>query len=437
MPNPKLLIVDMACFLFFFSSFSFKFILCIHAMREIILLKRENEVRKLSASKAYKQLILGMLSLFIVMAIGRFSYTPILPFMQKATHLSNQDAGLLATINYLGYLIGAMIPTFLIMRSKVIDLKIYLLINIISVLLMGFTHDFITWNVLRFVAGITSGTVFVLASNVVLEDLNKGGKSHLSGFLYSGVGIGIFTSSIFVQLYTDSETWSSTWIILGVASLLMGSIVIFLMKDIKEPLNLKQKKLNIETDKNETYTKWFMVFFSIAYLLEGAGYIVTGTFLVAIVESIPNLKEYAALSWMFVGLTAIPSCVLWSVLGNKIGYIKAIYLAFMLQFIGVILPVFSHTTISLIISSCLFGGTFLGLTTLFMSRGQIMSAISGKNLVALLTFFYSLGQVIAPYFAGILIGDTNNYNGALIFASSLLVLAIIAIFLSQRQRQQT
>ena len=386
----------------------------------------------MSANKAYKQLLLGMLSLFIVMAIGRFSYTPILPFMQKATHLTNENAGLLATVNYLGYLIGAMIPTFLIIKSKVVDLKIYLLINIISVLLMGVTQGFLVWNILRFIAGITSGTVFVLASNVVLESLNKGGKSHLSGFLYSGVGIGIFTSSIFIQIYTDYNTWASTWIILGIASLVLGFIVIFFMKEIKEPVNLKQKTIHINDQNSTLYTKWFMVCFSIAYLLEGAGYIVTGTFLVAIVESIPDLKEYAALSWMFVGMAAIPSCVLWSILGNKIGFIKAIYLAFILQIIGVILPVFSHNIISLIISSCLFGGTFLGLTTLFMSRGQLMSAVSGRNLVALLTFIYSLGQVVAPYFAGILIGSSNNYNGALIFASSLLILALVAIFMSIR-----
>ncbi|MEB7066646.1 YbfB/YjiJ family MFS transporter [Mammaliicoccus sciuri] len=389
----------------------------------------------MSANKAYKQLLLGMLSLFIVMAIGRFSYTPILPFMQKATHLTNENAGLLATVNYLGYLIGAMIPTFLIIKSKVVDLKIYLLINIISVLLMGVTQGFLVWNILRFIAGITSGTVFVLASNVVLESLNKGGKSHLSGFLYSGVGIGIFTSSIFIQIYTDYNTWASTWIILGIASLILGFIVIFFMKEIKEPVNLEQKTIHINDQNSALYTKWFMVCFSIAYLLEGAGYIVTGTFLVAIVESIPDLKEYAALSWMFVGMAAIPSCVLWSILGNKIGFIKAIYLAFILQIIGVILPVFSHNIISLIISSCLFGGTFLGLTTLFMSRGQLMSAVSGRNLVALLTFIYSLGQVVAPYFAGILIGSSNNYNGALIFASSLLILALVAIFMSIRPFQ--
>lgn len=389
----------------------------------------------MSANKAYKQLLLGMLSLFIVMAIGRFSYTPILPFMQKATHLTNQNAGLLATVNYLGYLIGAMIPTFLIIKSKVVDLKIYLLINIISVLLMGVTQGFLVWNILRFIAGITSGTVFVLASNVVLESLNKGGKSHLSGFLYSGVGIGIFTSSIFIQIYTDYNTWASTWIILGIASLILGFIVIFFMKEIEEPVNLEQKTIHINDQNSALYTKWFMVYFSIAYLLEGAGYIVTGTFLVAIVESIPDIKEYAALSWMFVGMAAIPSCVLWSILGNKIGFIKAIYLAFILQIIGVILPVFSHNIIALIISSCLFGGTFLGLTTLFMSRGQLMSAVSGRNLVALLTFIYSLGQVMAPYFAGILIGSSNNYNGALIFASSLLILALVAIFISIRPYQ--
>ncbi|MCJ0965676.1 YbfB/YjiJ family MFS transporter [Mammaliicoccus sciuri] len=389
----------------------------------------------MSANKAYKQLLLGMLSLFIVMAIGRFSYTPILPFMQKATHLTNENAGLLATVNYLGYLIGAMIPTFLIIKSKVVDLKIYLLINIISVLLMGVTQGFIVWNILRFIAGITSGTVFVLASNVVLESLNKGGESHLSGFLYSGVGIGIFTSSIFIQIYTDYNTWASTWIILGIASLVLGFIVIFFMKEIKEPVILKQKTIHINDQNSTLYTKWFMVCFSIAYLLEGAGYIVTGTFLVAIVESIPDLKEYAALSWMFVGMAAIPSCVLWSILGNKIGFIKAIYLAFILQIIGVILPVFSHNIISLVLSSCLFGGTFLGLTTLFMSRGQLMSAVSGRNLVALLTFIYSLGQVVAPYFAGILIGSSNNYNGALIFASSLLILALVAIFMSIRPYQ--
>lgn len=75
---------------------------------------------------AYRQLLLRMICLFIVMAIGRFAYTPILPFMQQTGGLDNRSAGLLVTINYLGYLIGAMVPIWIVMFSKVTDLKIYL-----------------------------------------------------------------------------------------------------------------------------------------------------------------------------------------------------------------------------------------------------------------------------------------------------------------------
>src|SRR5699024_499983 len=115
--------------------------------------------------KAYRQLILGMICLFIVMAIGRFAYTPIMPFMQQTGHMDNQSAGLLATINYLGYLIGAIIPIWVVVFSKVKDLKIYLIINIVATLLMGLFDHFTLWIIFRLISGITSGTVFVLASN--------------------------------------------------------------------------------------------------------------------------------------------------------------------------------------------------------------------------------------------------------------------------------
>lgn len=38
----------------------------------------------------YRQLALGMIALFIVIALGRFAYTPILPFMQLDTGLDNK-----------------------------------------------------------------------------------------------------------------------------------------------------------------------------------------------------------------------------------------------------------------------------------------------------------------------------------------------------------
>src|SRR5699024_11155528 len=127
-----------------------------------------------------------------------------------------------------------------------------------------------------------------------------------------------------------------------------------------------------QSNASSTLRKKFIWGFSIAYFCEGAGYIITGTFLVAIVKSIPSLSDYAALSWMFVGVGALPSTILWSMLADVLGHGKATYLAFILQIISVVLPIFSESMLSLILSSLLFGSTFLGLTTLFMSKAQAL-----------------------------------------------------------------
>ncbi|PTI44277.1 MFS transporter [Staphylococcus succinus] len=384
---------------------------------------------------AYKQLILGMVCLFIVMAIGRFAYTPIMPFMQHIEGMNDQNAGILATINYLGYLIGAIIPIWIIIFNKVTDLKIYLLINIITTLLMGISENFTLWIMFRLISGITSGTVFVLASNITLEALRLANKERMSGMLYSAVGLGIFASSIFI--FTTSQSWSMTWVILGLCSLVIGSFVVKGMRPNPTFDNRKSVAHEKVSASRVKLNKRFMFWFSVSYFCEGAGYIITGTFLVAIVKSIPALSEYAALSWMFVGLGAIPSTILWSVLADKIGRGKAIYLAFILQIIGVVLPVFSESIVSLIISSLLFGGTFLGLTTLFMSEGQnlMFKSESKINLVATLTVIYSLGQMIAPTVSGVLIGNSGNYNAALIFASVILILGLLASMYSYKTVQ--
>lgn len=387
---------------------------------------------------AHRQLLLGMASLFIVMAIGRFAYTPILPFMQHAEHMSDQAAGLLATINYLGYLIGAIIPMFYIFKSKVVDVKIYLILNILSIILMGFTTNYILWSILRLIAGITSGTVFVLASNVVLEALRQAHKEGISGLLYSAVGLGLFFSSIYVFFFTDESTWQMTWIILGAISLVLGLLVIFLMKE-NPPRELPGNSDTTNGDKTaHRLNPKFMRWFSIAYFCEGAGYIITGTFLVAIIKSIPAFSEYAALSWMFVGLGAIPSTVVWSLIAEKLDYSKATYMAFGLQIISVCLPVVSHNIVSLIISSLLFGSTFLGLTTLFMSKGQMLMFQTGSqsNFIATLTVIYSVGQMIAPFVSGYLIGESGNYNSALLFATAILVIGLISSWISYRALQK-
>src|ERR1700741_643430 len=52
---------------------------------------------------------IGLVALASAMGIGRFSLTPILPLMQQDAGLSLTVGGWLATSNYAGYLLGALV----------------------------------------------------------------------------------------------------------------------------------------------------------------------------------------------------------------------------------------------------------------------------------------------------------------------------------------
>ena len=57
----------------------------------------------------YKLAVAGTAAVAIALRIGRFAYTPILPFVQSDLKLSSIDLGALASWNFFGYLIGSLI----------------------------------------------------------------------------------------------------------------------------------------------------------------------------------------------------------------------------------------------------------------------------------------------------------------------------------------
>ncbi|MDB5895239.1 MAG: transporter, partial [Rhodoferax sp.] len=54
----------------------------------------------------------GMVALAVAMGIGRFAFTPILPMMLHDGVVDLPTASWLASANYIGYLIGALLCTF-------------------------------------------------------------------------------------------------------------------------------------------------------------------------------------------------------------------------------------------------------------------------------------------------------------------------------------
>ncbi|MDQ6600701.1 YbfB/YjiJ family MFS transporter [Bacillus salipaludis] len=362
-------------------------------------------------------LIGGILSLIIAMGIGRFAYTPILPLMQKDLSFSNSIAGYLASSNYAGYLLGAILAGVIPLKGhRAMSLRISLIISIITTALMGLTYSYLLWYVLRFISGVSSAFVLVLASGIVLDKLAAISKTSWSGLFYGGVGFGIFLSSLVIPSLNHLFQWQGTWIGLAIVSGILAIFVWIWLDEAPNDIEMKNKQ---ETLALVPPTKW-LLWLTIAYGLEGLGYIVTGTFIVSIASS--SFHKGATLVWMMVGLAAIPSCLIWSLLAKKWGYVKSLVLAMVLQSLGMSLPAFWISKSSFIISALLFGATFMGITTLATTLGRQMNPSNSSRTIGILTAIYAIGQLIGPTLAGIISSFTHNFDAALIGASGVVLI---------------
>jgi predicted MFS family arabinose efflux permease len=374
--------------------------------------------------QTYLFLIGGIFSLIIAMGIGRFAYTPILPLMQKDLSLSNTTAGYIASSNYAGYLLGAILAGAIPFKKYRTNLlRVSLIISIITTALMGLTYSHLLWNVLRFLSGFASAFVLVLASGIVLDKLAAIRKTSWSGLFYGGVGLGIFLSSLLIPSINHLFRWEGTWIGLAVVS---GILAIFVWIWLDETPNVVKKKNKQDRIVKVPPTKW-LIWLIIAYGLEGLGYIVTGTFIVSIAEKTSYFHNGATLVWMMVGLAAIPSCLIWSLLAKKWGSIKSLVLAMALQSLGIAMPVFWMSKTSFVISALLFGATFMGITTLATTVGREMNPSDSSRTIGILSAIYALGQLIGPTLAGVLSSLTHDFNAAFIGAACVVFFGAILL----------
>src|SRR5690625_178050 len=261
------------------------------------------------------------------MGVGRFAYTPILPLMQEDLSFNDAVAGYLASSNYAGYFIGAMLVGILPLKKyRIFFLRGNLLISVITTYMMGITHTYTFMFIIRFISGISSAFIFVLASSIVLDTFSNKGKTNWAGYFYSGVGLGIFFSTLFIPSLNHVYNWESAWKGLAVVS---GALTIFVWFWLRESSRSKEKEIAQIVPVQSPPAKW-VTRLIVAYGLEGLGYIVTGTFIVSIAEKTAFFQADSSFVWMVVGLGAIPSCIVWTMLARWWGVVRSLVIAMVL-----------------------------------------------------------------------------------------------------------
>jgi predicted MFS family arabinose efflux permease len=363
----------------------------------------------------------GLVALAAAIGIGRFVYTPILPVMAEALNLSKSNAGLIASANLLGYLIGALLAaTPRLPGSRRTWLLGSLGISALTTGAMSLTSSLAVFMTLRFAGGAASAFVLVLSSALVLEQLAIAGKSRLSSIHFAGVGVGIAVSAVIVSsLLATGADWRTLWSAVGLLALAAVGIVAWLVParhptPILPPQSARQPRPR------------GLASLITAYGLFGFGYVITATFLVAIVRGSHQLRPVEPLIWLVVGLTAAPSVTLWSRAATRFGIPRLFSIACVTEAIGVAASVLWPSTAGALFAAALLGGTFMGLTALGLAGARQLVPQNPRPVLAQMTAAFGLGQIIGPVLAGYLSDLTGGFAlPSLLAAAALMTAAAI------------
>ncbi|QOD13755.1 YbfB/YjiJ family MFS transporter [Psychrobacter sp. 28M-43] len=396
---------------------------------------------------------IGMYCMAVVMGYGRFLFTATLPDIMVQLSLSTTIAGWLASINYIGYFIGALIAMFVPQRSTWQALTLWAIISVVTTMLLVIPNMSLTlWYIIRLIAGIASGVAMILSSSFVIQNLSPERRSVLSAVHYAGIGVGISASAIVTWwLLKLGYHFDVIWLVAGVTSLplvwLMYAIKPRRVRavdsqeiDAKQHVSMHQAYLNFKRSLYEAISghhKALTLLF-VSYVLAGFGYISSATFLPVMAAQRLTTQTYAGLMiWLVVGIFAMLSNPLWGALAKRIGEIKTLMGLTVLQAFGMCLPIWFDGALGLYGNAAILGLTFVGMVSMTLTLFKNVNPAYSNLLIALATLAYALGQFLGPLVTVALAGKDGNFNAGLLVAAIGLMIGFVLLVWFRRQSLTT
>lgn len=337
------------------------------------------------------------------MGFGRFAYTPLLPVLIDAGQLSTRSGAVVAAANYAGYLIGAVALARVPQYNGRTVFRCSALALIVSQAIMAVPAPVIVPILARTVAGVASAVLFIGCAQIAARQDNR---RRAAGIAFAGVGAGIAATGALVFAAQSVLSWEALWLVTAAGT----ALLVWPALGLEIRPGTRSGAASVRARR-----AWHLL--QATYFLEGLGYIVLGTFLVAAVQAAGHPTAGTAV-WIVVGVAAAPATVMWGALARRGSPVVALAGALVLQCVAALLPTLSGGVWPAVASAALFGATFMGITLLALEIGD---DLAGAGAAATLTAGYGVGQMFGPLVVAPVLGD--SYGPAFVIAAVVLAVA--------------
>lgn len=339
----------------------------------------------------------GAILLLVTHGLGRFIYTPLLPYLVDDGQITAGQGAAVATWNYLGYLFGALLAIRWHTISNIrMLLPVSLVIHVLTTLVMSQTDQFAIMSTARLCNGIANGIVFVQAPALILEWLVLRNRATLSGHLYIGVGLGLLVSSGLVSL---SATWlegTERWWPAVIISVPLAWWATTRLLRLDVPVRIQSEGGTV-AEKSPLFDRASVPLF-LSYAGAGLGYILPMTFLPLLAkDQLPVDHWLLDGAWFLAAMATMLSPSVWNFFGARMGDLPALRLNFLVQLTGVLAAVVLPGAVGLILCAALVGSTFVGTVMLTQRIGRALHPHQGPRLSAAMISVYGFTQMAGPW----------------------------------------
>ncbi|MET0350294.1 MAG: YbfB/YjiJ family MFS transporter [Rhizobacter sp.] len=390
-----------------------------------------------TAPSAPRVALAGLLSLAVAMGIGRFAFTPLLPVMLGEHAVDLTGASWLATANYIGYLIGALLCTaqptlWARWQRPPIDAARCVRGGLVATALLtaGMALPVpALWPTLRFLAGVASAVVFVYTSGWCLGRLSGLGKPAMGGVIYAGPGVGIAASGLLVGAVMGvGGSAPIGWVVFGV---LAAALTLTVWPTVRGAAHTSAAT-SAAPGPFTAEKGWFVL----AYGLSGFGYIITATFLPVIARETLPPTAWLNYFWPLLGFGVVVGALLATRVPRRIDFRDALAVCFIVQAVGVVIGVWVPGVASFALGSLLVGLPFTAISFFGMQEARRLSPAAPAGLMGLSTAVYGVGQIAGPPIAAWLIAHSGTRAQGFAWAleaaaASLVVGAVIHLVLAR------
>ncbi len=388
-------------------------------------------------SYAWIVLALGVSVVFGALGLARFGYTLVLPAMQNGLGISNTQAGVLATVNLVGYLVlaavGGAFATRLGPRAVI---SAGLALAGFGMLMTGFAQGFGMVAFWRGMTGVGSGASNVPVMGLLSSWFGKRRRGFATGLAASGSSAGLILLGLTVPRllgHYGENGWRVCWFLFGGIALAIAAAGAILLRN--KPSEKGMSPIGAddadgggtaehpESSKGigHVYTSpaaWYM---GLIYTAFGFSYIIYVTFFFKhLITEGGYTREAAGSLFMLIGWMSLFCGVIWGGISDRIGRKYTLAAVFLLQSVSFVLFALWHEPAGFLLSSIIFGLTAWSIPAIMAAAcGDLFGGGTAPAALGFITLFFGVGQALGPSVAGAIADATGTFNPAFLLAGGV------------------